>query len=216
MSETGRISPRVREQLIQQLRDQGIRNLAVLEAIRNTPRHTFVEPALQHRAYENISLPIGNRQTISQPYIVARMTEMLLEGIPKKNVLEVGTGSGYQTAVLARLIPHVYSIERISVMLPVVRARLKHIKVTNVTVCHGDGNKGWAEHAPFDGILVTAAAVGVPTRLYEQLSVGGKIVIPIGGENEQQNLLEVIKTEDGPEYNAHEPVRFVPMRSGEI
>jgi len=216
LSEFGHISPRIRENLIQGLKKQGITNLNVLEAIRNTPRHKFVEEALRHRAYDNDALPIGNSQTISQPYIVARMTEALLAGDKLEKVLEVGTGSGYQAAVLARLVKEVYSVERISKMLPEVKSRLADIGANNIQVKHGDGNKGWPEHAPYDGILVTAASAGVPTRLYDQLKIDGRIIIPISTESTVQDLIEVTKTASEPKYKLLEKVRFVPMRSGRI
>jgi len=214
--EYGHISPRVRENLVQTLKKQGIKDLRVLEAIRNTPRHKFVDEALQHRAYDNDALPIGNGQTISQPYIVARMTEALLAGNKPGRVLEVGTGSGYQAAVLSRLVKEVYSIERISKMLPLVKAKFAEINIKNVKFKHGDGNQGWVEHAPFDAIMVTAAAAGVPTKLYEQLKMGGRIIIPIGMESEVQDLVEVVKTASGHQYKFLDKVRFVPMRSGNI
>ncbi len=215
MNEIGHISPRARENLIRILKEQGIKNLSVLQAIKNVPRHKFVEEALRHRAYDNDALPIGNSQTISQPYIVARMTEALLAGGQVQKVLEVGTGSGYQAAVLSKLVKQVYSVERISKMSPIAKHRLDEIGAKNVQLKQGDGNKGWAEHAPFDGILVTAASVGVPTKLYEQLAMGGRMIIPIGAESDVQDLVEVLKTEDGHKYKFIEKVRFVPMRSGQ-
>lgn len=216
MNETGHISSRARENLIRILKKQGIKSLSVLQAIKNTPRHKFIEEALRHRAYDNDALPIGNSQTISQPYIVARMTEALLAGGQVKKVLEVGTGSGYQAAVLSRLVEKIYSIERISKMSPIAGQRLADIGIKNVQLKHGDGNKGWVEHAPFDAILVTAASVGVPTKLYEQLIMGGRMIIPIGAESDVQDLVEVLKTEEGHKYKFIEKVRFVPMRAGQV
>lgn len=215
MNEIGHISVRARENLIRALKEQGIKNLGVLQAIKNTPRHKFIEEALRHRAYDNDALPIGNSQTISQPYIVARMTEALLAGGQVQKALEVGTGSGYQAAVLSRLVKKVYSIERISKMAPIAQQRLVDIGIKNVKLKYGDGNRGWAEHAPFDAILVTAASVGVPTKLYEQLAMGGRMIIPIGAESDVQDLVEVRKTEEGHKYKFIEKVRFVPMRAGQ-
>src|ERR1700754_2999767 len=165
----GMTSARTRDRLVQRLRDQGIANLAVLDRIRNLPRHLFVDEALGTRAYEDTALPIGFGQTISQPYIVARMTEALLEFGPLHNVLEVGTGCGYQTAVLAPLVGKLYSIERIEPLLVRAKDRLKEIGIRNVRFRHGDGTTGWKSHAPFDGILVAAAPLTVPETLLQQL-----------------------------------------------
>jgi len=169
MSGIGMTSARTRDRLVQRLRDQGIANLAVLDRIRNLPRHIFVDEALGTRAYEDTALPIGFGQTISQPYIVARMTEALLEQGPLHNVLEVGTGCGYQTAVLAPLVGKLYSIERIEPLLVRAKDRLKEIGVRNVRFRHGDGSVGWKSHAPFDGILVAAAPLNIPESLLQQL-----------------------------------------------
>ena len=165
-------SLRTRDRLVQRLRDQGIANLAVLDRIRNLPRHIFVDEALASRAYEDTALPIGFGQTISQPYIVARMTEALLAGPPLKKVLEVGTGCGYQTAVLAPLAERIYTIERIEGLQKRARMRLKELDVRNVRFKVGDGSLGWRTQAPFDGILVAAAPLVVPDELIEQLAVG--------------------------------------------
>src|ERR1700758_2505344 len=183
-------SARTRDRLVQRLREQGIANLAVLERIRTVPRHIFVDEALSSRAYEDTALPIGFGQTISQPYIVARMTEALLEGGPAEGgplgkVLEVGTGCGYQTAVLAPLVTHFYTIERIEPLLARARQRLKELGVRNVRFRHGDGSLGWKAHAPYDGILVAAAPLTVPDALLKQLKVGGRLIVPLGPEGEQ-------------------------------
>src|ERR1700724_1448664 len=182
----GMTSARTRDRLVQRLRDQGIANLAVLDRIRNVPRHIFVDEALGSRAYEDTALPIGYGQTISQPYIVARMTEALLEAGAAENVLEVGTGCGYQTAVLAPLVARLYTIERIEPLLVRARERLKELAIRNVRFRHGDGTLGWKAHAPFDAILVAAAPLTVPEALIRQLKVGGRLVVPIGSEGGQQ------------------------------
>ncbi|MCC7461334.1 MAG: protein-L-isoaspartate(D-aspartate) O-methyltransferase [Gammaproteobacteria bacterium] len=206
-------SARTRDRLVQRLREQGIANPAVLERIRNVPRHIFVDEALASRAYEDTALPIGFGQTISQPYIVARMTEALLEGGALARVLEVGTGCGYQTAVLAPLVGRVYSIERIEGLLQRARARLKELGIRNVRLRHGDGAGGWASQAPFDGILVAAAALTIPEALIAQLAVGGRLIIPVGPEGAQQ-LLRITRREQGAERRVLEPVSFVPLLGG--
>lgn len=205
-------SQRTRERLVRRLRQQGIENVAVLEVMRSTPRHMFVDEALAQRAYEDSSLPIGYSQTLSQPYIVARMTELLLADGPRQRVLEVGTGSGYQTAVLAQLVGQVYSTERIKPLLDKARPRLRTLRLKNVQCSHSDGGMGWPSQAPFDGIISTAAPEAVPVELLEQLAVGGRLVIPVGVD--EQQLQVVVRTEDGFDTNLHEPVRFVPLRSG--
>lgn len=205
-------SQRTRERLVQRLRDQGVEDAQVLEVMRSTPRHMFVDEALAQRAYEDSSLPIGFSQTISQPYIVARMTELLLSGGVPQRVLEVGTGSGYQTAVLAQLVGQVYSTERIKPLLDKARARLRSLKLKNVQLSHTDGGMGWATQAPFDGIITTAAPEQVPAELIGQLAPGGRLVIPVGVN--QQHLQVLTRTEQGVEIEVHEPVHFVPLRSG--
>ena len=170
MSGIGMTSARTRDRLVQRLREQGITNNAVLDRIRNLPRHIFVDEALGSRAYEDTALPIGFGQTISQPYIVARMTEALLENGPLHNVLEVGTGCGYQTAVIAPLVGKLYSIERIEPLLQRAKDRMKELGIRNVRFRHGDGSAGWKSHAPFDGILVAAAPLTVPEALLQQLA----------------------------------------------
>jgi protein-L-isoaspartate(D-aspartate) O-methyltransferase len=209
----GMTSARTRDRLVQRLREQGIANLAVLERIRNVPRHIFVDEALGSRAYEDTALPIGFGQTISQPYIVARMTEALLEAGPAGNVLEVGTGCGYQTAVLAPLVARVYTIERIQPLLTRARERLKELAIRNVRFRHGDGTLGWKAHAPFDGILVAAAPLTVPDALISQLKVGGRLIVPIGPDGEQQ-LLRFTRREQRVEREPLGPVAFVPLLGG--
>lgn len=209
----GMTSLRTRDRLVQRLREQGIANLTVLDRIRNLPRHIFVDEALASRAYEDTALPIGFGQTISQPYIVARMTEALLEGPPLKRVLEVGTGCGYQTAVLAPLVERVYTIERIDGLQKRARARLKELGVRNVRFRVGDGSLGWRSQAPFDGMLVAAAPLVVPEELIEQLAVGGRLVVPAGPEGRQQ-LLRIVRREEGLEQKVLGAVSFVPLVGG--
>lgn len=206
-------SQRARNRLVEQLREMGIQSEAVLEVMRNIPRHIFVDEALASRAYDNTALPIGHNQTISQPYIVARMTEALLDDIRPQNILEVGTGCGYQTAVLSRLVKQVYSIERIDALLYKARERFYALKFSNISARHGDGNLGWPEHAPFDGILVAAAPIGVPESLLEQLAMNGKLIIPVGKSGEQE-LLSITRTADGYEEKRLDVVSFVPMLEG--
>jgi protein-L-isoaspartate(D-aspartate) O-methyltransferase len=213
MSGIGMTSARTRDRLVQRLREQGIANLTVLDRIRNVPRHIFVDEALGSRAYEDTALPIGYGQTISQPYIVARMTEALLEGGTLENVLEVGTGCGYQTAVLAPLVTHLYSIERIEPLLSRARERLKELGIRNVRFRHGDGTLGWKPHAPFDGILVAAAPLTVPDALIKQLKIGGRLVVPIGPEGEQE-LVRLTRREQRIEREPLGPVAFVPLLGG--
>jgi len=209
----GMTSARTRERLVQRLRDQGIRDSAVLEQIRDVPRHLFVDEALGSRAYEDTALPIGHGQTISQPYVVARMTEALIEGEAPRKVLEVGTGCGYQTAVLASLVRFVYSIERISMLLERARSRLRELGVRNVHLRHGDGFQGWPAHAPYDGILVAAAPLVVPAALLEQLAPGGRLVVPIGAEGKQE-LLRITRRGDQFETETLGVVSFVPLLKG--
>jgi protein-L-isoaspartate(D-aspartate) O-methyltransferase len=185
----------------------------VLERIRNVPRHIFVDEALGSRAYEDTALPIGFGQTISQPYIVARMTEALLEAGPADNVLEVGTGCGYQTAVLAPLVKRVGTIERIEPLLTRARERLKELGIRNVRFRHGDGSLGWKTQGPFDGILVAAAPLAVPEALLKQLKVGGRLIVPIGPEGQQQ-LVRFTRREQRNDREALGPVAFVPLLGG--
>lgn len=199
--------------LISLLRQQGIHDEKVLKALSVTPREHFIDEALSHQAYDNRALPIGGGQTISQPYIVARMTE-LLQLTPKCKVLEIGTGSGYQTAVLAYLVDHVCSIERIKSLQWNTKRRLKQLDIHNVSTRHGDGWLGWPERAPFDRIIVTAAAAEVPKALTAQLADQGKLVIPVGDKNQ---ILQVI-TRQGEHFTITnvEAVKFVPLLKGSI
>lgn len=210
----GMTSQRTRDRLVERLREQGIRNESVLEVMRSTPRHIFIDEALASRAYEDTALPIGQGQTISQPYIVARMTEALLgEDESPKKVLEVGTGSGYQTAILARLVGQVYSVERIDALMQQARGRFQELELRNIRLKHSDGNWGWSDYGPYDGIIVTAAPPQVPKPLYEQLAVGGRLVIPVGEQGNQQ-LLVVTRTTDGFDSKTLDLVSFVPLRGG--
>jgi protein-L-isoaspartate(D-aspartate) O-methyltransferase len=213
MSGIGMTSARTRDRLVQRLRDQGITNLSVLDRIRNTPRHIFVDEALGSRAYEDTALPIGFGQTISQPYIVARMTEALLEGPPLFNVLEIGTGCGYQTAVLAPLVDKLYTIERIAPLSMRARQRIKELGIRNVRFRHGDGSLGWKAHAPFDGILVAAAPLTVPEPLLQQLKVGGRLLVPVGAEGEQE-LIRFTRKDQRIDRQSLGSVAFVPLLGG--
>jgi protein-L-isoaspartate(D-aspartate) O-methyltransferase len=213
MAGIGMTSARTRDRLVQRLRDQGITNLAVLDRVKNVPRHIFVDEALGSRAYEDTALPIGFGQTISQPYIVARMTEALLEGGPLHNVLEVGTGCGYQTAVLSPLVDRVYTIERIEPLMIRAKDRIKELGIRNVRFRYGDGIAGWKAHAPFDGILVAAAPLTVPEALLQQLKVGGRLLVPVGPEGEQQ-LIRFTRKEQRIEKESLGPVAFVPLLGG--
>ncbi len=209
----GMTSARTRERLVERLRAEGIRDLRVLERVRNVPRHIFVDEALASRAYEDTALPIGHGQTISQPYIVARMTEALLQGGPLESVLEIGTGSGYQTAILAPLVRRVYTVERIAGLLEHARQRFRELKIRNVITKHVDGGLGLPEYAPFDGIIVTAAPAGMPLELVAQLRIGGRLVLPVG-PREEQVLVRVTRTEGGYDKELLERVSFVPLLSG--
>ena len=215
LSGIGMTSARTRDRLVQRLREQGIANLAVLDRIRNVPRHIFVDEALGSRAYEDTALPIGYGQTISQPYIVARMTEALLEAGAAENILEVGTGCGYQTAVLAPLVARLYTIERIEPLLVRARERLKELGIRNVRFRHGDGTLGWKAQAPFDGILVAAAPLTVHEALVRQLRVGGRLLVPIGPEGEQE-LMRFTRREQGMQRESLGAVAFVPLLGGTV
>lgn len=211
----GMTSARTRERLVQRLRDHGIRSPVVLDRIRSVPRHLFVDEALASRAYEDSALPIGHGQTISQPWIVARMTEALLEGGPLQNVLEIGTGCGYQTAVLAPLVGKIFTIERIEPLLDRARQRLKELDIKNVRYRHGDGGKGWRSQSPFDGILIAAAPHAVPDALLDQLAPGGRMVVPIGPEG-QQELVRFTRKETGLHRERLGAVAFVPLIQGPV
>jgi protein-L-isoaspartate(D-aspartate) O-methyltransferase len=206
-------SLRTRDRLIARLREEGISNPAVLEAIREVPRHLFVDEALASRAYEDTALPIGFGQTISQPYIVALMTEAVLaDGTPEK-VLEVGTGSGYQAAVLSRLVPQVYSVERHSKLLQRTRQLFRELRIYNIKTHLSDGSWGWPGHAPYDAIVVTAAPLEVPQALLEQLADGGRLVIPVGDRGGQE--LRVIRRNGYRFEESHLAwVSFVPLVPG--
>ena len=210
----GMTSQRTRDRLIQRLRDKGIQNESVLEVMRSTPRHIFVDEAMATRAYEDTALPIGLGQTISQPYIVARMTEALLEGGPLDKVLEIGTGSGYQTALLSRLVKRVYSVERIEALQQQARLRFQELGLRNIRLKYSDGNWGWDDYAPYDGIIVTAAPAKVPKPLFDQLKIGGRLVIPVGEQEDSQNLLVVTRTEEGFDSKTLDLVSFVPLLGG--
>jgi protein-L-isoaspartate(D-aspartate) O-methyltransferase len=210
----GMTSARTRDRLVQRLQEQGITNLAVLDRIRNVPRHIFVDEALASRAYEDTALPIGHGQTISQPYIVARMTEALLEGDRKINkVLEVGTGCGYQTAVLAPLVKKIYSIERIAPLAKRAKATLKELNIKNVMLKHGDGTVGWRSQKPFDGILVAAAPLAVPEALFAQLANKGRLIVPVGPDGAQQ-LIRFTRRDEHIDREVLGAVAFVPMLGG--
>lgn len=209
----GMTSRRTRMRLVQRLKESGIESDRVLEVMGQIPRHIFLDEALSHRAYEDTSLPIGYGQTLSQPYIVARMTELLLKH-ELARVLELGTGSGYQTAVLSQLFGQIYSVERIKPLQDRARDRLRQLNIRNVMLKHADGGMGWPERGPFDGIIVTAAPMEVPTELLDQLADGGVLVAPVG--EEQQVLVEVIRNGDRFERRELEPVRFVPLLGGVV
>lgn len=199
--------------LISFLIDHGIRNQQVLNAIGCLPRESFVSQAMVHQAYDNNALPIGHGQTISQPYIVAKMTE-LLELERDSQVLEVGTGSGYQTAILAQLVNHVYSVERIKSLQWDAKRRLKQLDIYNVSTKHADGWQGWAAKGPFDAIIVTAAAESIPQALLSQLKDGGRMLIPVG--QDEQQLLKIVRSGDEYHSSMIEMVRFVPLVSGDL
>lgn len=206
----GMTSSRTRDRLVQRLRDDGIKDEAVLDVIRHLPRHLFIDEALASRAYENTALPIGFGQTISQPYIVALMTQALRGGRRLSKVLEVGTGSGYQAAVLAKLADEVYTVERIEALAKRARTLLARLRLSNVRVKLSDGSWGWPEHGPYDGILVAAAPTEIPKSLLEQLAPGARLVIPVGGPSFQE-LLVIARTDTGFARERLELVNFVPL-----
>ncbi len=209
----GMTSLRTRERLIARLRESGIRNGQVLDVMLNTPRHIFIDEALASRAYDDTSLPIGFGQTISQPYIVARMTEILLETGACDKVLEIGTGSGYQSAVLAQLVDQVLSVERIGALQAKARQRMRDLKLHNVRLKHYDGHMGWKEHAPYDAIIVTAAPNEIPGELLAQMAEGGRLIAPVGIDGKQQLNL-VTRASNGYECMHIEEVSFVPLLTG--
>jgi protein-L-isoaspartate(D-aspartate) O-methyltransferase len=208
----GMTSLRTRDRMLTRLREQGIKDEVVLSAMGEIPRHIFVDEALSIRAYEDVSLPIGFGQTISQPYTVAKMTEVLRNNGSLNKVLEIGTGCGYQTAVLSRVAKEVLSLERIRPLVMKARNHLRTLKCTNVKLDHADGTIGLAAFAPFDGIIVTAAASHIPEELKQQLSVGGRMVIPVGTQEQILYLIE--RTEKGFKETKLEAVKFVPLLGG--
>ena len=213
MSGVGMTSQRTRTRLVERLRDQGIESEIILEIISKTPRHALIDEALAHRAYEDTALPIGFNQTISQPYIVARMTESLIADGPLGNVLEVGTGSGYQTAILSQLAAKVFTVERVAGLATRARERLGAMGYRNISFRHSDGGMGWSEKGPFDAIMVTAAPRVVPEALVDQLSDNGRMLIPVG-ESRSQKLLMIRRINGEIEQTNLEPVRFVPLLGG--
>lgn len=211
----GMTSQRTRRRLVERLQEQGIRQRQVLDVMAATPRHIFLDEALAHRAYEDTALPIGYGQTLSQPYIVARMTEVLLEAGPSlQRVLEVGTGSGYQTSVLAQLVGRVCSVERIKPLQDKARARLRQLNLRNVELRHADGGCGWPERGPFNAIMSTAAPAEVPEELLDQLAPDGVLVIPVGEREQQLCLFQRQGNSANFSQQVLEPVRFVPLLSG--
>ncbi len=209
----GMTSARTRDRLVQRLQESGIRSSEVLEQIRNVPRHLFVDEALASRAYEDTALPIGLGQTISQPYVVARMTEALLDGLDGGRILEIGTGCGYQTAVLAPLVKEIYTVERIPELLRKTKQRLRQLDIYNVHFRLADGWEGWPKYAPYDGIIVAAAAEELPEKLLAQLETGGHLVIPVGPAGRQE-LVRVTKYHDRYQQQSIGLVSFVPLVHG--
>ncbi len=216
LSGIGMTSQRTRDRLVKRLEEQGIADRRVLEIMRSTPRHIFIDEALAHRAYEDTALPIGHNQTISQPYVVALMTQAVLAGGKPKKVLEIGTGSGYQTSVLAPLCEEVYTVERIRPLQDQAKQRLRLLKISNVHFKHSDGGFGWPEKSPFDAILCAAAPAIIPQELKDQLAVGGRLVIPVAVRDDVQDLVLVLRTESGFREQILEKVRFVPFLRGSI
>ena len=212
----GMTSLRTRERLLGRLMEQGIKNMQVLDIIRSTPRHIFLDEALSHRAYEDVALPIGYGQTISQPYVVAKMTEIVSASRRLRSVLEIGTGCGYQTAVISRIAEKVYTIERIKPLLDRAKKNLKLLGIRNVEFKHDDGSLGWEGKAPFDAIITTAAPQMIPAELYQQLSPEeGSLVIPVGGDN-QQDLKHIVKSGQNIRTENLGSVRFVPLLTGQV
>lgn len=212
---SGMTSQRTRNRLIARLMEEGIHDKRVLDVMRTTPRHIFVDEALASRAYEDTALPIGYNQTISQPYIVARMTELLLENTKKLNhVLEIGTGCGYQTAILAQLVGDVYSVERILPLQKKAKVHTELLNLKNIHYSYSDGSWGWEEYAPFDGILVAAAPREIPEALLQQLAIDGVLIIPVGEQGGDQTLQRITRTESGFYVEDFDPVIFVPFLAG--
>jgi protein-L-isoaspartate(D-aspartate) O-methyltransferase len=212
ISGIGMTSQRTRDRMINRLREQGIKDELVLAAMLEIPRHIFLDEALATRAYEDAALPIGHKQTISQPYIVARMTELLRAGGSLGKVLEIGTGCGYQTSILSRVAQEVYSVERIAPLLEIAKEHFRELKLRNVKVKKADGHFGLSEMAPFDGIIVTAAATHIPEDLLRQLAVGGRLVIPVGAAEQMLTMVE--RTADDYRKTELEAVKFVPLMGG--
>jgi protein-L-isoaspartate(D-aspartate) O-methyltransferase len=210
----GMTSQGTRDRLVSRLREKGIGDERVLKAIATTPRHEFVDEALSSRAYEDTALPIGQKQTISQPWVVAKMTEAVLDGGSPGKILEVGTGSGYQAAILAALVPQVFTVERIEELLKPARRRFHKLKLNNIYTKYADGHLGWPSQAPFDGIVVTAAASHLPLELVDQLKIGGVLVAPVERGGIGQRLLMVRRTEEGHEEKDLGGVIFVPLLAG--
>ncbi len=208
----GMTSERTRLRMVEALRRQGIADERVLGAMTQIPRHVFVEEGIASRAYEDVALPIGHGQTISSPSTVAAMTQLLLEKQPMAKVLEIGTGCGYQTAVLARLAKEVYTIERIAPLMDKARRHLRELRFYNIRYKHADGHAGYREGAPYDGILMAASATHVPEALKQQLAVGGRMVLPVG--TQEQWLYVVDRDDSGFVEQRREPVRFVPLLPG--
>ncbi|MAX54011.1 MAG: protein-L-isoaspartate O-methyltransferase [Alcanivoracaceae bacterium] len=213
LSGIGMTSARTRDRLVQRLRDAGIQDERILDTIRNTPRHLFIEEALAHQAYDDTALPIGHGQTISQPWVVARMTELLMAGDRRRKILEIGTGCGYQTAVLAPYCDELYSVERIRPLQDQARKRLLRLGLAKVQLKHADGGFGWKSEAPFDGILAACARADIPQELLDQLADGGRLVMPVGDDRKQ--ILTVVDR-DGDEFHSQslDAVRFVPFQRG--
>ena len=211
----GMTSQRTRDRLLSRLIDQGIGCMRLLDVVRSTPRHIFLDEALAHKAYEDVALPIGFNQTISQPYIVAKITELILNTGKFDHVLEIGTGCGYQTAILAQLAKSVSTVERIKPLLERARKNLKLLKLRNIDFRHVDGSLGWKKNAPYDAIIATAAPQRVPEALLQQLAPGGRLIIPVGGESNQR--LQLI-TRDKADFNVEvlEQVKFVPLLCGQL
>jgi len=211
----GMTSARTRERLVTRLRNQGIRSNDVLDQIRNVPRHLFVDEALSSRAYEDTALPIGHSQTISQPFVVAKMTEALLFELSGEKILEIGTGCGYQTAVLAPLVREIYTVERIPDLLRKTKKRLRELDIYNVRFRGGDGWQGWPKYGPYDGIIVAAAAAELPEKLLEQLAPGGRLVMPVGPSGHQELTL-IVRHADHFEQRSLGGVSFVPLVKGKV
>ncbi len=206
-------SQRTRDRLVMRLRDEGIRDRDVLDVMRNIPRHLFVDEALASRAYEDTALPIGYNQTISQPYIVAAMTELVIANRPAK-ILEVGTGSGYQAAVLSGLVDKIYTVERIAPLLTLARQRFRRLGLRNIRAIHSDGTVGWPDFAPYDAIIVTAGSEHIPDALLHQLAPNGRLIIPVG-RRDRQRLTMVTRKGDAFEQEDLDPVTFVPLLRGQ-